>query len=151
MNTKLKDLCVLDVACCTRDVDIAAAARLMRQHHTGDLIVIDDNDENRIPVGIVTDRDIVVQVVAQGRNPAATRVGDVMSTQLVIASGSEDAAVALERMRAHGVRRIPVVDDKECLLGIVTLDDLLRSHAEQAAALLDVVTKEQVREHRTRR
>jgi len=148
---QLKDLCVLDVACCTKDLSIAGAARMMRQQHTGDLIVVDETDGDRIPIGIITDRDIVVQVLAQGRDPDKTAVGDVMATKLVIASASEDTAGGLERMRTHGVRRLPVVDDKERIVGIVTLDDLLRLHAQQAVALLEVVTKEQVRENRSRR
>ena len=74
-----------------------------------------------------------------------------MSTQLVVASDSEDYAEALQRMATHGVRRVPVVDDKRCVVGIVTLDDMLRVHAAQANRLLDIVGKEQVREQRTRR
>ena len=148
---KLKDLCVLEVACCTPDVTVVEAARLMRQHHTGDLVVLDDADEEREPVGIVTDRDIVLQVLAKGRDPSRTKVREIMSTQLVVASDSEDYAEALQRMATHGVRRVPVVDDKRCMVGIVTLDDMLRVHAAQANRLLDIVGKEQVREQRTRR
>lgn len=148
---QLKDLCVFDVACCTRDISVTAAARLMRESHTGDLVVIDDADEEREPVGIVTDRDIVVQVLAQGRDPGRTTVGDIMSTQLVIASESEDSSQALQRMVAHGVRRVPVVDSEQCVLGIVTLDDMLRIHAEEATSLAQVISKEQSREQRGRR
>lgn len=148
---QLKDLCVFDVACCTRDITVTAAARLMRENHTGDLIVIDNADEEREPVGIVTDRDIVMEVLAQGRNPDKTTVGDIMSKQLVIAAESEDASQALQRMVAHGVRRIPVVDDEELVVGVVTLDDMLRVHAEQANSLAQVVSKEQSREQRARR
>ena len=148
---KLKDLCVLDVAFCTPEVTVVEAARLMRQHHTGDLVVLDDADEEREPVGIITDRDIVLEVLAKGLDPGRTTVREIMSTQLVLASDSEDHAEALQRMATHGVRRVPVVDDKRCVLGIVTLDDMLRVHAAQANRLLDIVGKEQVREQRTRR
>ena len=148
---QLKDLCVFDVACCTPDISVTAAARLMREHHTGDLVVIDNADEEREPVGIVTDRDIVVEVLAQGRDPNKTTVGDIMSKRLVIASESEEASQALQRMVAHGVRRIPVVDDEQCVQGIVTLDDMLRVHAEEANSLAQIVSKEQTREQRARR
>jgi CBS domain-containing protein len=148
---KLKDLCVLDVASCTPESTISEAARLMRQHHTGDLVVLDDADEEREPVGIITDRDIVLEVLAKGGDPGKTTVREIMSTQLVVASESEDYAEALQRMATHGVRRVPVVDDKRCVVGIVTLDDMLRVHAAQANRLLDIVGKEQVREQRTRR
>ncbi len=147
----LKDICVLDVACCTRDLSIVGAARMMRQQHTGDLIVVDTEDDERTPVGIITDRDIVVDVLAQGHDPAKTSVGDVMTTRLAIASGSEDVTQALARMREHGVRRLPVVDDAGAILGIVTLDDLLKLHVEQGADLLEVISKEQARESRAKR
>lgn len=148
---KLNELCVLDVACCRKDTTIAEAARLMRQHHTGDLVVVDETDGTREPVGIVTDRDIVMQVVAKGHDPERTRVSEVMASSVVLASGSEDLATAVERMRTHGVRRLPIVDDSNTLLGILTLDDLYRALAEHTAALAAIVSKEQTRENRGRR
>ena len=147
----LKEVCVLDVASCGRDASILEAARLMRQHHTGDLIVVGDPGGDRVPLGIVTDRDIVVEVLANELDPAKTTVAQIMSGKLVIASAAEDISVAIERMRLHGVRRLPVVDHAGCLMGIVTLDDMLKLHAAQAAALADIVSKEQGREYRARR
>ena len=147
----LKEICVVEVASCGRDAGILEAARLMRQHHTGNLIVVDDPHGDRIPVGIVTDRDIVVEVLANELDPAKTTVTQIMSAKLVIAGGAEDISDALERMRLQGVRRLPVVDHDGSLMGIVTLDDVLRLHAAQAAALADVVSKEQDHEHRARR
>lgn len=148
---KLKELCVLDVACCRPTTTIAEAARLMRQHHTGDLIVTDESDGTQEPVGIVTDRDIVMEVVAKGRDVGQTRVGEVMARPVVIASGSENAGTAIDRMRTHGVRRLPIVDDGGAVLGIVTLDDLYRVLADHTAALAAIVSKEQTREQRSRR
>ena len=113
----LKEVCVLDVASCGRDASILEAARLMRQHHTGDLIVVDDPGGDRVPLGIVTDRDIVVEVLANELDPAKTTVAEIMSARLVIAGADEDISVAIERMRLHGVRRLPVVDDAGCLIG----------------------------------
>jgi CBS domain-containing protein len=147
----LNEICVLDVASCGRDAGILEAARLMRQHHTGDLIVVDDPDGDRVPVGIVTDRDIVVEVLANGLDLAETKVAEIMSSKLVIAGADEDSSDAVERMRLHGVRRLPVVDHAGRLMGIVTLDDMLTLHAAQAAALADIVSKEQRREHRAKR
>ena len=147
----LKDICVLNVAACGRETTILEAARLMRHHHTGTLVVVDDPRGDRTPAGIVTDRDIVVEVLANELDTAKTSVATVMSSKLVIASGSEDLVDGLERMRLHGVRRLPVVEHDGSLLGIVTLDDLLRLHATQANALADIVSKEQTHEQRTRR
>jgi CBS domain-containing protein len=148
---KLKDLCILEVACCTRETPVAAAARLMREHHVGDVIIVDDADEEREPAGILTDRDIVIEVLAKGRDPNKTTVAEVMATQLVVAGDSEDSTQALQRMAVHGVRRIPVLDEDRCVVGIITLDDLLREQAEQATRFLEVVTKQQAKERRGRR
>ena len=147
----LKEVCVLDIASCGRDAGILEAARLMRQHHTGDLIVVDDPHGDRVPVGIVTDRDIVVEVLANELDLATTTVAQIMSAKLVSAGAAEDISEAIERMRLHGVRRLPVVDHDGSLLGIVTLDDMLKLHAAQASALADIVSKEQSREQRARR
>jgi len=147
----LKDVCTVDVVCCGPDTKVTEAAHLMRQKHVGDLIVVDEPDGDRVPVGVVTDRDIVVEVLGKDLDPAATRVADIIRTPVVIASEHEDAAVAVERMRVHGVRRIPVVGRGGALVGVITLDDLLKLFAADVNALLDVVIKGQAREHRARR
>lgn len=148
---KLKELCTPDVASCTADVSALHAARLMRDHHVGDLVILDENSEDGTPIGIVTDRDIVVEVLARDRDPAKVILRDIMRVPLVIARASEEVEQALERMRAHGVRRVPMLDDDGKLAGIVSLDDLLRRLAADAAALTEVIAREQDREHRARR
>ena len=148
---KLKDLCVLDAVCCLPDASIASAAQLMREKHVGDLIVIDNAEEEREPIGMITDRDIVIEVVARGRDPQTVKVRDIMARHVVIAGSDEDVDTALERMRTQGVRRLPIVDFKGFLLGIVTLDDLLKAHADEGIALAEVGTKAQRRETRSKR
>jgi len=123
----------------------------MRQKHVGDLVVVEDPDGDRIPLGVVTDRDLVIEVLAKGLDPAKTQLKDIMRTPVVVATETEDSTQAIERMRMHGVRRIPVVGEGGALKGIVTLDDLLRQFAADATALLDVVVKGQSHEHRARR
>jgi len=144
----LKDLCTLEAACCTRDMTISEAARLMQQHHAGDLVIVDDPAERRRPAGMLTDRDIVVRVIAEGIDPHKALVGDHMTSPAVVGSSREDVEAALERMHRHGVRRLPILDERERLLGIVSLDDLLRLHTERAQDLLAIITKEQTRERR---
>ena len=148
---KLKELCTPDVVYCTAQISALHAARLMRERHVGDLVIIDESEQTPAPIGIVTDRDIVVEVLAKDLDPATTPVGQIMRTPLVIARTSEEADNALERMRAHGVRRIPVLDEHEQLTGILSLDDLLKRLAADAAVLADIVAREQDREHRLRR
>jgi CBS domain-containing protein len=143
----------LDVVFCSRRTTILEAARLMREHHAGDLIVVDDADDERTPAGIITDRDIVVDVLGKELNPATTLVGDVMVklSHLVVARDTEDLTEAAERMRQHGVRRLPVVNRAGALVGVVTLDDLLQQLARSASVLAEIVSKEQAHEQRARR
>jgi CBS domain-containing protein len=147
----LKEICTPEVVCCTPGTSVASAARLMRQRHVGDLVVVEDPDGDQSPLGMVTDRDLVVEVLAEERNPAAMTVRDIMRKPVVIAGSDEDAGQAAERMRMHGVRRIPVIGNDRKLAGIISLDDLLVQLAADANALVGVIAREQGREHRTRR
>lgn len=147
----LKDICTPDVIHCPPGTSVLGAARLMREHHVGDLVVIDEADGDQMPLGMVTDRDIVVEVLAQERNPAALTVREIMHKPVVIANALEDASEAIERMKLHGVRRVPVVGANRTLVGIVCLDDLLRGLAADANKLVDIIDREQGREHRSRR
>jgi CBS domain-containing protein len=142
----VKDICTLDIAACGRDISIFEAACMMRQHHTGDLVVVDDPKGDRTPAGIVTDRDIVLEALANEVDVARTPVSTIMSSRLVIASADEDVLDAMERMR------LPVVvDHTGSLVGIVTLDDILTLQAGHFATLAAIVSKEITREQRTRR
>jgi len=147
----LKDLCTPDVVCCAPDRSALHAARLMRERHVGDVVVVEDAETGQSPIGVVTDRDIVVEVLAKELDPARVTLRQIMRTPAVIANTSEDALQAIERMKAHGVRRMPVVDGSSRLVGILCLDDLLKRLAADAASLAEVIAREQDREHRTRR
>lgn len=149
----LSSFCMLDVARCSPQTTVLEAAHLMRRHHTGDLVVVDDDggDERQTPLGVITDRDIVVEVLAKGGDPAHTLVSQVMRTPVVVANAQEDSSAVLERMRTHGVRRIPVVGDNGWLVGIITVDDMLKRLAADANMLTEIVGKEQNQEQRARR
>jgi len=147
----LQEVCVLDVVCCGRDTGIIEAARMMRKHHVGALIVVDQPNDARIPAGILTDRDIVVEVLGNDLDPAKTTVAQVMSARLVIAQETEDTAVAVERMHMHGVRRMPIVNHSGSLVGVFTLDDAVKLLAARAAEFVDIADKGQTHERRTRR
>lgn len=126
-------LCTRDVATCGPDETIVDAAARMRSLHTGDLVVVRGNDGACIPVGLLTDRDIVLAVVSAQADPAALFVRDLMSSPAVLAHRDDDIWRLVRRMRQYGVRRLPVVGNDGNLMGIVALDDLLRA----AAGLLD--------------
>jgi CBS domain-containing protein len=129
---------------------VLQAARLMRQQHVGDLVVVDDPDEECTPIAVITDRDLVVEVLGNGLDPATTTLGSLVYRPLVIANESEDISEAIARMRTHGIRRIPVVNVRGRVVGIVTLDDLLRLLIADGNALLDIVSKGQDVEKRAR-
>lgn len=142
----IAEICNREVVFARRHETVREAAQLMREHHVGDLIVIDERDGRRIPVGILTDRDIAVGVVAKGLDPDALAVKDVIGPELVATRESDGVSETIELMRAKGVRRIPVVDAQGTLVGIVTVDDMLALLAEDVSALAHVVSREQKRE-----
>jgi CBS domain-containing protein len=147
----LKEICTPDVVLCKPDTRVLAAARLMRQKHVGDLIVVEDPHGDQTPLGMVTDRDIVVEVLGRELDPATVTVAEIMRKPVVIASEAEEVSLALDRMKAHGVRRIPVMGERRKLAGILALDDLLRRLAADVGALAEIVAREQGNEQRGRR
>lgn len=149
--TTMGEICTRDTIVLGKEGAIIEAARLMRSHHVGDIVVVEPRGGENVPVGILTDRDLVVEILAQELSPGEVAVGDVMSYELVTAREEDDLWDAVQRMRARGVRRMPVVNAGGGLVGIVTLDDLLELLAEELAALSRVAGREQEREKASRR
>jgi len=145
------ELCNRTVIVTSRTTRLDEAARLMREHHVGSIVVVDETPAGSKPVGIVTDRDIVIEIVAAGVSPATVTVEEIMAPDLVVAKEGEDLLDTLTRMRAKGVRRVPVVNGVGALLGILSLDDMLGVLAEHVDGLLKVIAQEQAREARTRK
>ncbi|NHZ99360.1 CBS domain-containing protein [Massilia sp. CCM 8734] len=144
------EICTVPSSYCKGDETVQAAALLMRKHHVGDLVVIDQINDERIPVGILTDRDIVVSVIALGLDPASLLVGDIMSADLLTASEDDDVYETIERMRFRGIRRVPVVNNAGGLTGIVSVDDLLEFLAEEMGELSRISSHQQSDEKRAR-
>jgi CBS domain-containing protein len=138
------------VQTCAKNATILQAAELMRIEHVGDLVVVEYRNGEPIPVGIVTDRDLVVEVMAKKIDPATILVGDVMSRKLVIAYEAEQLEVAMERMRWSGVRRIPLVNSAGALVGIVTLDDIIEKLAATLANVSHVGQLQNIEERLAR-
>lgn len=145
------ELCNRTVIVTSRTTRLDEAARLMREHHVGSIVVVDETPAGSQPVGIVTDRDIVIEIVAAGVSPATVTVEEIMAPDLVVAKEGEDLLDTLTRMRAKGIRRVPVVNGAGALLGILSLDDMLGVLAEHVDGLLKVIAQEQAREARTRK
>jgi CBS domain-containing protein len=145
------EICNRDVVFAVRDTTVQAAAKLMRHYHVGSLVVVDEQDGRRVPAGIVTDRDIVVEVDAVDLDPEVITVGDIMSAELATAVDSQGVLETVEAMRMKGVRRMPVVDREGELVGIVTVDDLLEVLAEELTDLTRIFAREQAREAQMRK
>lgn len=145
------EICNREVVFATRDTSILEAAQLMRRHHVGDLVVVDEKNGKRIPVGIVTDRDIVIEVIAKEADINSLTAGDIMGPELVMAREAEGVFETIQLMRLKGVRRMPVVDSQGGLVGIVSVDDLVELLAEEMNELAKLISREQVREAKNRK
>lgn len=130
---------------------LSDAAKLMREHHVGSLVVVKEGDPGRIPIGIITDRDIVVEVVAEGLDHKALTVGEIMGHELVTAGEQDNVLDILQVMRRRGIRRVPVVAASGSLAGIVTIDDVLEIVAEELDDVVKAIATGQQREARARR
>jgi CBS domain-containing protein len=139
-------ICNREVITVQRDASVLHAAMLMRQYHVGDVVVIEARNAQCVPVGIVTDRDVVIKLVATELDSAVITVGDIMEPKLTIVKEHSVVLEAIQVMIAKGVRRLPVVDDDGGLVGIVTLDDLLLLLAKEFSTLTKLVAREQKNE-----
>lgn len=120
---KCSDVMTRDVVTCTPESSIVDAAELMKTEDIGPILVV-DNEASRTLVGIITDRDIVIKVIAEGQDARATRVGDVMSKKLVTCRADDDVDVAMQAMAQFQLRRIPVVEENMHLVGIIAQADV---------------------------
>ncbi len=144
------EICTRDVVYVQQGQAVLDAARLMREHHVGDVVVIESEEGRRIPVGILTDRDLVVELLAAGASPDNVTVGDLMSRELLTLGEGQDLLYALEAMREKGVRRAPVTDLDGALVGLLTVDDIVAVIAEQLQDLSALVGRQLIRERRLR-
>ena len=138
------EVCTRRVISADPDETIPEVARRMRDLHVGDVVIADS--QNR-PVGLLTDRDIVIKAIAGGANTLGTlTVGKVMSHDVITVRATEPIHVALQKMQKHGIRRLPVVGTDGRLEGILTLDDILEVTSTELAQLVGLVAMEQKHE-----
>jgi signal-transduction protein with cAMP-binding, CBS, and nucleotidyltransferase domain len=140
-------ICSREVQLATIDESVAFASRRMRDQNVGTLVVI---DEHKKPIGIVTDRDLVTRVMAAGQDPHACSVGEIMTRSPK--SLRDDAPIedALVQMCGLGIRRMLVVDMESCLVGIVSIDDILSLLSEEVARVGRLLDHQMAAEHRDR-
>jgi CBS domain-containing protein len=121
--------------------EISRAAQVMREKHVGYLVVVEPIPVRGLPrpVGVLTDRDIVVSVVAREVDPRTVRVGDIMTANPILAAEWESMEPALQKMRQFGVRRLPVVNGYRELVGILAIDDVLKVIAGDAQDVVSTI------------
>lgn len=130
--------------------DLIAAAHVMREKHVGYLIVSETSVPARRVVGVLTDRDIVVAVLAQEVDAHALKVGDVMTRDPLLIEEGQSIEAVLRHMREAGVRRVPVVDRSGALTGVLSIDDVLERIAEQLIDIAGSIRNEQRMERAVR-
>ena len=142
--------CNREVIIADKSTSVTEVAKLMRHHHVGDVVIVDSNGEKAKPIGILTDRDIVIELIACEVAPESVSAQDVMSYELVTAREEDSIWDTLQKMRARGIRRMPVVNDAGELEGILSVDDLMELFAEELNLLAKVPFREQLIEGTTR-
>ena len=147
----INECCNIGVVCCEADTLLPEVAELMRKHHVGDVVVIDDREGGRIPLGIVTDRDIVIETVALKLDSNVFTAGDIMAVPLVTVHEDEGFVETLRLMRNHKIRRLPVVTRAGTLFGIVTADDIVNLLAYELSLLTGAIVAQPAEEGRLRR
>ncbi|CAE6514258.1 MAG TPA: CBS domain-containing protein [Nitrosomonas nitrosa] len=145
------EICNREVVVVQPEDTVLQAAKLMRQHHVGSVLVVDQHNGKPVPVGIVTDRDLVVEVMATELDPETITVSDIMVPDFAMVKEETGVFETIQYMRNKSVRRLPVVDKEGRLIGIIALDDLLTLLSEELDALAKLVAREQKKETNTRR
>lgn len=144
----ISDFCTREVVTCGRHTSALELARVMRDRHVGDVVIVEAVEGGLRPVGVVTDRDLTVQVMARGMDPEHCVAEDLMDEDLRTALGSESTFDAIWHMRSQGIRRLPIVDAHGLLLGIVSAADVADFLAQELTALARIPLRQASREQR---
>lgn len=142
----ISECCNIGVVCCEADTPIPDVAALMRKHHVGDVVVIEKKNDDRVPIGIMTDRDIVIETIALELDVNLFTASDFMSTPVVTVREDEDFVETLRLMRKHKIRRMPVVTHAGTLYGIVTVDDIVNLLAMELSLLTGAIVEQPLKE-----
>ena len=141
------EICNQEVITIRADESAQAVAALMRKEHVGDVVIVEDG---RRPVGIVTDRDLVLEVMVPGLDPANLSAGEIASGPLVTVGAEDSLFAAMEIMETQGVRRLPVVQPDGLLVGLLTVDDVWELLAGLESQLAGVVNRQRKQERQRR-
>lgn len=144
------EFCNREVVIARREESVLEAAQLMRRYHVGAVVVVDETNDKRFPVGVVTDRDLVMEVLVNKLDPETVLIGEILGESVVSVKASDAVFDTIQHMRSRGVRRVPVVDDNRELVGIIAVDDLFALLAEEMTELYKLIRHEQEREIKLR-
>jgi CBS domain-containing protein len=147
----ISECCNTNVVCCEPDASVPQIAALMRKHHVGDVIVTEKGNDDRIPIGIVTDRDIVIETIALDLDVKIFTASDIMNSPIVTVRANEGLLETLRAMRDNKIRRMPVVTDSGTLFGIVTADDIINLLAMELSLMTAAIVEQPARESRLRK
>ncbi len=139
----LKSICNREVVIAQKNDTLVEAAKLMREYQVGSIVIVEERNGLRYPVGIVTDRDLVIELIAKEVDINLVTLGDVMYRDIILGKENDDINETIKIMRQRGIRRLPVVDDRGVLVGIVTMDDLIDLIAEELKDLVALIGKQQ--------
>ncbi len=143
---QLGEACNRDVIIIADDSSVIEAAKLMRDYHVGSIVVTKKDEGITKPIGIITDRDLVIDVIAKDKSPEKVTVSDIMNSKLITGKDTDQLWNSLRSMRTHGIRRMPVIDSEGSLIGIITADDILELFSEELLDLTRLIALEQKKE-----
>lgn len=144
------DLYEKDVVSIASNANLSEAARLMRENHIGDVVVVEDRNGGSRPIGILTDRDLVIETLGQEVLPDAVRVNDIMSKSMICAKSTDGIYDMIRLMKDNGIGRLPVVDEKGSLVGIVTAKKILDLLVQELGELVSYSERQHARENDSR-
>lgn len=148
----VREYCNLNVICCEADTPISEVASLMRKHHVGDVVVVDHQGEGaRIPIGIITDRDILIETIALDIEARLFTAADLMTSPVTTVQEDASVSEALGIMRGKRIRRLPVVTRAGTLFGMVTLDDFVNLLSAELSMIAGLMVEQTIREGRLRK
>ncbi|MBX6419749.1 MAG: CBS domain-containing protein [Nevskia sp.] len=143
---RVGEVCNRAVVVAAPETGVVEAAQLMREYHVGTLVVVERDGAQARPLGIVTDRDLVIEVLAKEAAPEDLAMEDFITGELITATQDDDLLETLGRMRSEGIRRMPVIGDQGELVGILSVDDVLEMLAEAIGQVPQLVRRQQTAE-----
>lgn len=147
---KLEQFSSKDVVCIGEDESLEEAARLMREHHIGNVVVVEERNGKSKPVGVITDRDLAIETLGQGVRADDLSVGDIMSRSAATAKESDDVFTMIKTMKENGVMRLPLVDEDGSVTGIVTARKIADALVRALCDISDISSKQHENEKAVR-